>query len=108
MSHCETCTCAEESESTDGYPDWLLELSTIQGYGWTLARAEDWLAQQRIPEEMATKVVTALRAKWGGPKWKYVNPEATFRNWCLIEKERGNGNGAVKKGGYSWAWEGRR
>ena len=74
-------------------------LSTIPGwekYGQPEPKALEWLGKHGIGEDYALETATALRAKWGGKGWRYVDPWSTFQNW--VKKPPLNGRGGRANG----------
>ena len=76
-------------------------LSTLPGwdsYGKSEQHILKWLGDHRIDMGHAVDTAQALKAKWGGPGWRYRDPWATFQRW-VKRPPLGNVGGGYGKPG---------
>ena len=59
----------------------LADLPGWDSYGKSEAHVLAWLDGQGIGMGHAVDTARALKAKWGGPGWRYRDPWATFQRW---------------------------
>ena len=87
-------------------PDWFQTLNALPGwrqYGQQYAHCLAWVESKNIAPARAEETALALRAKWGGPGWKYKDPWATFQHWVVRPPVRPASNGtATRQQGYDY------
>ena len=81
----------EEREGEDGWFETLTSIGRPSDTRLTADRfngCQAWLDQQRITDDLAYATAIDLKAKWGGPGWKYHDVWATFQKWCRVAQPK--------------------
>jgi hypothetical protein len=95
-------TSLEQNDMNDGVdPAWYVTLKTISGFDRELSLAKAWLDSQSITEDDAYTTSLALKGRWDGKK--YIDPWATFQNWCRMDKKRHSATAKPKRGDEKYA-----
>ena len=84
-----------EEDKNKSTPEWYRILMALPGwkrYGPTIRDACHYLGEKKIDADHAESTALALKAKWGGPGWKYKDPWSTFQNWVKRPPFNLNGN----------------
>jgi hypothetical protein len=95
-------TSLEQNDIHDGVdPAWYVTLKTISGFDRELSHAKAWLDSQSITEDDAYTTSLALKGRWDGKK--YIDPWATFQNWCRRDKKHNAATAKPKRGDEKYA-----